>query len=201
MSAQQQHSSGLNMSASASGGFGPVSISTSFGYNVADSFNRSEQTSRNESSELTRKASARTTQEHKTSFRVASAAGTENQAVQRITNAFTHRSSRADYYQLLRRWRIDLYRYGVRLTYDITIPEPGSDVLSKIIEIQSLEAALSQGFNAPGTTLPWAKFELTPEQVTRSTYPQLAAMFGLEFDLTEIYTIQIVMAFSRVRGS
>jgi hypothetical protein len=158
---------------------------------------RSSESSRNESSELTRKASARTTQEHKTSFRVASAAGTEDQAVQTITNPFTDHAARADYYQLLRRWRIDLYRYGVRLTYDMTVPEPGSDVLSKVIEIQSLEAALTQGFNAPGTTLDWAKFQLTPDQVTRSDYEAWAAFYGVAVEAPPPYSIYIVKAFAQ----
>jgi len=179
---QQQHSSGFNLGVTASGSYGPVSISTTVGYNVSDSASRTEQVARNHSSEMTRKASSRVKKEHKTSFKVASASGTEDQAVRLIKNPFPDRATRVDYYQLVRKWRVDLYRYGVRLTYDITIPEPGSDILSKILEIQALTAALSEGFASPGSTLPWARFDLTPDGVTRSNYLALAAQYGAAVD-------------------
>jgi len=131
---------------------------------------------------MTRKASSRVKKEHKTSFKVASASGTEDQAVRKIVNPFPDKATRVDYYQLVRKWRVDLYRYGVRLTYDITIPEPGSDILSKILEIQALTAALSEGFGSPSSTLPWARFDLTPDQITRDNYLTLAARYGAAVD-------------------
>ena len=195
---QQQHSSGFNLGVTASGSYGPVSISTTVGYNVANSASSTETTARNHSSEMTRKASSRVKKEHKTSFRVASASGTEDQAVRKIVNPFPDRATRVDYYQLVRKWRVDLYRYGVRLTYDITIPEPGSDILSKILEIQALTAALSEGFGSPGSTLPWARFDLTPDQITRSNYLTYAAQYGTvvdpppaaSYDINKTYTHQ-----------
>lgn len=201
INSQQQHSSGFNMSVSASGGYGPVSISASAGYNVADSSTRSEQFSRNESNEITRKASVRTKKEHKVSFKVASASGTEDQQVRTIKNPFPDRSARVDYYQLLRRWRVDLYRYGVRLTYDLTIPEPGSDILSKIVEIRALEAALSEGFAAPDASLPWARFNLQPNQVTRNNFEVLAAVYGAAVEVPPAATIRLVRAFSKQWGT
>jgi hypothetical protein len=86
------------------------------------------------------------------------------EAVRLIRNPFPDNATRVDYYQLVRKWRVDLYRYGLRMTYDLTIPEPGSDVLSKIAEIKSLTAALQEGFGWPNWTLPWARFDLTPYQ-------------------------------------
>ena len=124
-SSQHQHSSGFNMSVTASGGYGPVSVTTAFGYNVADSASTSQQVARQQSSEVTRKAASRTRKEHKVSFKVASASGTEDQAVRKIKNPFDDKATRIDFYQLVRKWQVDLYRYGVRLTYDLTIPEPG----------------------------------------------------------------------------
>jgi len=59
---------------------------------------------------LTRKASSRVKKEHKQSFKVASAAGTEDQAVRLIINPFPDKATRVDYYQLVRKWRVDLYR-------------------------------------------------------------------------------------------
>ena len=104
------------MGVTASGGYGPVTISATVGYNTSQSASQTEQLARNQSNELTRKASARTKKEHKISFKVASASGTEDQAVRKIKNPYDNRATRIDYYQLMRKWRIDLYRYGVRLT-------------------------------------------------------------------------------------
>lgn len=177
-SSQQQHSSGFNLRVTASGGFSPVSISTSVGYNVSDSARNSQKTSRKQSHELTHKASSRVKKEHKMSFKVASASGTEDQAVRRIKNPLRHKAARVDYYQLVRKWRVDLYRYGLRMVYDITIPEPGSDILSKIIEIKSLTAALQEGFGSADSTVPWARFDLKPHDIQRDTYLDKAALYN-----------------------
>jgi hypothetical protein len=127
---------------------------------------------------------------------VASASGTEDQAVRKIVNPFPDRATRVDYYQLIRKWRVDLYRYGVRLTYDLTIPEPGSDILTKILQIQALAAALQQGFNAPESTLPWARFDLTPDQVQRWNYESLAAQYGVVVEPPPVNDYSIVRQFT-----
>ncbi len=175
---QSTHSMGFNLGVTASGGYGPVSISTSTSFNMASSSSQSEQAARNQSSELTRKASSRTKKEHKTSFKVASASGTSDQSVRAITNPFADKAARVDYYQLIRRWQVDLFRYGVRLTYDLAIPEPGSEILARILEIEALGTALRQGFNAKGSTASWARFDTTVKQINRGNYQQLAAQYG-----------------------
>jgi hypothetical protein len=193
---QVQHSSGFNLGVTASGGYGPVSISTTAGFNVSDSSNNSQQVSRNHSNELTRKASSRTKKEHKMSFKVASAAGTEDEEVRKIVNPFSDRATRVDYYQLIRKWRVDLCRYGVRLTYDVAIPEPGSDVLSKILEIEGLTAAIQQGFNAPDSTLSWARFDLAPSGVRRDNYDSLAAEYGVVVETPPPDSYSLVLQFT-----
>lgn len=174
---QSQHNTNFSFGVSASAS-GFVSIATNLGYNVANSASNSEQLSRNHSSQLTRQASARVKKEHKTSFKVASASGTQDQAVRLIKNPFVDKAVRVDYYQLVRKWLVNLYRYGVRLTYDLTIPEPGSDILDKIIEIARIKTALDQGFASPDATLWWAAFDLAPGQVNRQNYQYLAAQYG-----------------------
>lgn len=181
-SSQEQHSSGFNTGVTASGGYGPVTITTSLGYNVASSASQTEQAARAQSTQITRKASARTRKEHKTSFKVASAAGTEDQQVRKLKNPFPDRATRVDYYQLIRKWRIDLYRYGVRLTYDLTIPEPGSDILARIIEIEAVKGVLQRGFDYEDEQEPWAKFDLKPDQITRANYVENAAIYDAVVD-------------------
>jgi type II secretory pathway pseudopilin PulG len=171
-SSQEQHSSGFNTGVTASGGYGPVSITASMGYTVSDSASRSEQTARDHSSTLTRKASARSKKEHKTTFKVASAAGTEDQQVRKIRNPLPDAATRVDYYQLVRKWRVDLYRYGVRLTYDVMIPEPGVGILAKIQEIEALNTALQEDF----------VFDEQPNKITKETLPELEAKYGVMVD-------------------
>lgn len=193
---QQQHSSGFDLGVTASGGWGPVSISTTANYNVSNSASVSQQTARNQSNDLTRKASSRSKKEHKTSFKVASASGTEDQAVRLIKNPFD-RATRVDYYQLVRKWRVDLYRYGLRMTYDLTIPEPGSDILSKLVELKAVTAALQEGFGESSASLPWARFDLTPRQITRENYLNLAAQYGVPVEPPPADEIPVTKAFTR----
>ncbi|MCC7000053.1 MAG: hypothetical protein IT370_35970 [Deltaproteobacteria bacterium] len=176
---QTQHTSGLDMSVTASGGYGPVNVSASISRNVADSATKSQQFSRNHSVALTRKASSRVKKEHKISFKVASASGTEDQAVRRIKNPFDDRTTRIDYFQLVRKWKVDLFRYGLRLTYDLVVPEPGLGILGRVQEINEIRAALDQGFNSGATTIKWARFDLEPRELTPSNYAALAAKYGV----------------------
>jgi len=176
---QEQHSSGFNTGVTASGGYGPVTITSSLAATVSNSASNSEQSSRNHSLATTRKASSRSKQEHKISFKVASAAGTEDQQVRKIKNPFPDKATRADYYQLVRKWRVDLLRYGLRLTYDLTIPEPGAGLLKKLYEIGELQAALEIGFGDPKAQQDsLAHFDLVPGQIKRDNYISLAAPFG-----------------------
>ncbi len=194
---QREHASGYELGVTATGSWGPVTISASANYHVADSANSSQTTARTQSNELTRKASSRVKKEHKTSFKVASASGTEDQAVRLITNPFPDKAVRVDYYQLVRKWRVDLYRYGLRMTYDLAIPEPGSDILSKIVEIQSLNSALSEGFAGANSTLPWARFDLTPQQISRGNYLGLAAQYGTPVEPPPVDQLVIARTFTK----
>ena len=91
---------------------------------------------------------------------MASASGTEEQAVRKIKNPFVDKATRVDYYQLIRKWKVDLVRYGVRLTYDITVPEPGYEILSKIIDITDITKKLQKE----------NEFNLKLEEITADNY-------------------------------
>ena len=174
------HASAFSVGLSATGGYGPVSVTASAGYSAMDAGAESQQFSRDYSAALTRKASSRTKKEHKISFKTASSSGSEDSVVKRIKNP-TDKPVRVDYYQLLRKWQVDLYRYGIRLTYDLTIPEPGADILTKVREVREIEAALRHGFGVEEATSgapEWARFALTPAAITREGYAADAARFG-----------------------
>jgi hypothetical protein len=148
VNSQSQHASAFNTGVTASGSYGGmVTITSTVGYNASESASLSAQNSRNQSADITHKASSRAKREHKISFRVASASEVEDQTVRKLKNPYLDRATRVDYYQLLRRWQVDLYRYGIRLTWDMAIPEPGSGLLSKLGEIRSLQQELEQDFN------------------------------------------------------
>jgi len=140
---EQQHSSALNASVSTSADLGPIKISTSVGYNSQNSESRSREYAAKHSREITKKASSRAKQEHKISFRVTTEYEVEEESYREISNPLD-RAVRWDFHRLMKKWRIDLYRYDVRLTYDIVLPEPGSYLLRKYIQLKLLNDALAK---------------------------------------------------------
>src|SRR5882757_5174369 len=136
--AQSKHATALNVGASLSASYASVTLSTSFGYNSTSNDSRSKKDSRNHSMEITKKASARTKKDHKVTFKVTSIAGSEDQSVRIISNPSPTDSMRIDYFQLARKWKVDLLRYGLRMTYDIVIPNPGSGIVTLVEEVKAL---------------------------------------------------------------
>ena len=139
---------------------------------------------------VTRHASARTRKDHKTSFRVSSVAGAEDLAVQTLTNP-TDKPIRVDYFQLIRKWRVDLIRYGLRLTYDLVIPDPGLDMLGRVKELQELEEWLSTATFA---------FDLSLDAVqpTLQAWNDLQTGYGVALDpppepLTTVVSIDVLL--------
>ena len=144
---QEQHSSAFNTSATASGEFFGVKFSATVGYSANDSFNQSTNDSIKKTRESTNKASSRVKREHKQSFKVATTTQITDESVRTIENPYADKVMRVDYYRMMRKWKVDLHRYGVRLTYDINIPEPGLELSSKILELRVLDKLLNEDFN------------------------------------------------------
>ena len=51
-----------------------------------------------------------------------------------------------DYYRRMRRWRNELYRYGVRVTYDVIVPHPGRRVLNRYNRLREIDTESVKGF-------------------------------------------------------
>ena len=136
----------MNLGASLSASYSSVTLSTSFGYNATTNDTRSKKDSRDHSMELTKKASARTRKDHKVTFKVTSVAGSEDQSVRVISNPSATDTMRIDYFQLARKWKVDLLRYGLRMTYDIVIPNPGSSIVTLVEDVKALDALISTPF-------------------------------------------------------
>jgi len=169
---QSRHSSAFSMEATASGSYGFASASGSIGYNSTSDDETAKRDSRNHSVEVTRKASARTRKEHKDTFTIKEQAGVEDQSVRTLTNPSPTEPMRIDFHQMIRDWKVDLYRYGLRLTYDIVVPAPGIDLLANVDELRRVEYQLGQPFT----------FSLTPSKITREGWSELASRYGADIE-------------------
>ena len=182
---ESKHSSSLDVggsiSASYNGGAYSLTASASVDYQTKSESDESDKRSVAHSMAVTRSASTRTVKEHKTSFVVSSVAGAENLAVQVLTNSSKTQAMRVDYYQLLRRWRVDLIRYGLRMTYDIVVPNPGFGLVGKVMELGKLSAALLDG-NA---------FSLDPDSITTTSWAKLQQDYGTAVDPPPTADIQL----------
>jgi hypothetical protein len=105
-------------------------------------------------------------------------AGSEDQSVRVISNPSPTDSMRIDYFQLARKWKIDLLRYGLRMTYDIVIPNPGSGIVTLVRDVQALNAAINTPFTftLPLSAIYYNSLATDPHAV--SNYDQLAAQFN-----------------------
>lgn len=168
---QSRHATALNTSQSLSSTNQFTTLSSSFGYSATSDSEQSRKDSFNHSSLITSKAATRTHKDHKFSFKVSSVAGAEDLSVRVIQNQ-SDNPVRVDYYQMMRKWKIKLIRYGLRMTYDIVIPGPGSDLIQKIMQLDALNAEINTPY----------EFTLPISAVTRNTYKDLAAKYGAEVD-------------------
>ena len=100
-------------------------------------------------------------------MRVETKNGTEERSAKTITNTATT-AIRIDYYRMMRKWRTDLFRYGLRQTYDITIPLPGVRLWGLHQRVAELDNKLR---------IPFA-FSLKPEDLTDGNWAAKAIEFG-----------------------
>jgi hypothetical protein len=181
-----RHSTALSMEASGSASYGFGSASASVGYNSTSGDETAKRDSRNHSVSVTRKASARTRKEHKTTFTIKQQAGVEDQSIRTITNPSATEPLRVDIHQLIRDWRVDLYRYGLRLTYDIVVPAPGIDLLANVDELRRIDHQLGQTFT----------FTLLPSDITRDKWASLAAQYGADVPPPDPETLLLTQEFT-----
>jgi type II secretion system protein G len=167
VTSESKHSTALNVGTSLSASYASVSLSASFGYNSTSDDEQAKKDSRNHSNAVTSKAASRTRKDHKVTFKVASASETEDLAVRKIKNAGPN-AVRYDYFRMMRKWRVDLIRYGLRMTYDIVIPSPGSALLQKIAQKRQIEGWLNEPL----------KFGLTPSGIRRDNWADLQTQWG-----------------------
>lgn len=167
---QNAHSNQFNVTASASGscGFVSGSASTSFMSQGKDSTSAAD--SRKHAVTTTRKASSRVKQAHKVTISTKTESGTSESTTRTLENTSTTEPMRIDYFAMMRKWHVGLYRYGLRMTYDITIPEPAAAMREIYKEMHILKKKLDEGF----------KFDLDYSQITDGGWPTLASKYGAQ---------------------
>ncbi|MFD7317519.1 hypothetical protein ACFV9Z_26810 [Streptomyces sp. NPDC059883] len=165
-SSQTQHSNQFNVTGTVSGGIPVISGSASSGFTMQDAGSQSATESRKHAKSLTQKASTRSQQEHKVTISTSTVTGSEVATTRTMRNPHDDRSIRIDYFSMMRKWRVRLYRYGLRLTYDITIPEPGATLRGTFRDLHLLRAQLKP-----------FEFRVNREDITKGSYKQLADQY------------------------
>jgi hypothetical protein len=117
---------------------------------------------------VTSRATARSVKDHKVSFTVTTVTGAEDFTARVLENPRDDEAMRIDYYRRMRRWRTDLYRYGVRMTYDVVLPDPGRRLRRRQTLIQDIDQQLAAG----------NPFTLKPSEITVWNWSQLADQYG-----------------------
>lgn len=165
---ESKHSQQLGLSASLSGSYGFVSFATSATANIQDSSSQSSKQSRKDAKETTTKASSRSKKEHKVTIQTSSTVGSSETSTRTLTNPSATSTMRIDYFSMMRKWRVRLLQYGLRLTYDLAIPEPGATLRKLHAQLADLNQKLSGSFT----------FALAPSDITDDTYQSKADSWG-----------------------
>jgi hypothetical protein len=167
---ETKHDQQMGLSASLSGSYGFVTFATNAQFQNALSTDQTEKDSRDHSKEVTQKASSRVRKERKITIQTVSTSGQEETSTRTLTNPSTTDSIRIDYYSMMRKWQVNLLQYGLRLTYDIGIPEPGAALREPLAALAQLKQQASAGF----------VFDLTYSDIDESNYQSLAGQYGAE---------------------
>ncbi|TDU80693.1 hypothetical protein EDD91_7611 [Streptomyces sp. KS 21] len=139
-SSQSQHANQFNVTGTVQGGIPIISGSSTAGFTSQDSTSKSANESIKHARSTTEKASSRSRKEHKVTVSTTTVTGTEQSSTRILRNKHDTQPMRIDYFSLMRNWRVRLYRYGLRLTYDIVVPEPGAAMRRAYAELESLRA-------------------------------------------------------------
>jgi Type II secretion system (T2SS), protein G len=167
---ESRRSNTLNFGATLSGSYGTVSLTTNVGVTSVKDDRQSVKQSFQKNREITEKSSSRVRREHKVSMKLETKKGVEDNSFRTLTNS-TNDAVRIDYYRMMRKWRTDLYRYGLRMTYDICIPTPGVRFWARWQRIAELDAQIGTAFS----------FSLKPSDIKDGNWKQKVEEAGAEY--------------------
>ena len=170
---ETKHNQQLSLAASLSGSYGFVTFSANTNFSDSLSTDQSEKASRTHSTEVTSKAASRVRKERKVTIQTSSTSGQSETTTRTLTNTSTTDSMRIDYFSMMRKWEVRLLQYGLRLTYDIAIPEPGAALREQLATLATLNKEIGASF----------VFDLDPATISRNPtdpgyYLKLANDYG-----------------------
>jgi hypothetical protein len=147
---QLQHSNQFNITGTVSGGIPIISGSVTTGFTAQDASSQTATDSRKHATSMTQKASSRSKQEHKVTISTTTVTGTSESTTRTLKNSSPTDPIRIDYFSMMREWRVRLYRYGLRLTYDLVIPEPAGAFRQTYAYLEWLRSQIGPfPFNVP----------------------------------------------------
>ena len=138
---QNQHGIQFNITGTVQGGIPIINGSSTAAATAQDAISESASSSIRHASTITQKASARSRKEHKITISTKTETGASETSTRMLKNK-GEEAIRVDYFSLMRNWRVRLYLYGLRLTYDVVIPEPGAAMRAAYMEIEKLRRQL-----------------------------------------------------------
>src|SRR5260370_726934 len=115
---QIQHNDQFNITGTVSGGIPIISGSTTTTFGAQDAASQSATDSRKHAVRIAQQASSRSKQEHKITISTKTETGTSETTTRMLKNPSLTDPIRVDYFSLMRKWHVRLYRFGLRLTYD-----------------------------------------------------------------------------------
>jgi hypothetical protein len=166
---ETKHSQQLGLDASVSGSYGFVTFATSAKFATSVDNQESVKASRTHAAEVTAKAATRARKERKVTIQSTTETGQQETTTRTLTNPSSTDPMRIDYYSMMRKWRVRLLQYGLRLTYDIAIPEPGATLRRQLAELSQLDELMTQQFT----------FGDKPTDITPKNYEDKAAQYGV----------------------
>ncbi len=104
-------------------------------------------------------------------FKISTKTEVEDESFREIKNESTE-AVRWDFHRLMKKWKVSLYRFDVRMTYDIVIPEPASYLMRKYVKLERLKQELDAAF----------ELDFTPTSITRYNWHVLGARYGVALD-------------------
>ena len=166
-SSQAEHSKTLSMGKPLVPGAAtladPVNVQTSTEEITTEK--QSQDKSRRETQQITQRASSLAVKDQKISFTVTTVSGTQDFTSRIYENPHKDKVMLVDYFRRMRRWSNELYRTGIRLTYDVVLPDPGRRLRAMWAELSDLDAQIAAPF----------AFEYTPAPPTGSPYLSAAS--------------------------
>ena len=107
---------------------------------------QSQEHSRRDTRETTDKASSLAVRDQKISFTVTTVSGVEDFTARLYENTHADKVMTIEYYRRMRKWENELYRTGIRLTYDVVLPDPGRRLRERWLEVKAIDEQLAGPF-------------------------------------------------------